>query len=204
MMHPGIAASLKDELGRANCKRIMDESFIKSKAKILLVLYLSRNLINMTETQITKLVRSVFKDDRWQLQGTLASILHEIAMPADEKTKPTQAETQSADKMIKEGNNESSLINDPDFITDLGSISSIMPMLQKTIMDAHDQVQKYLEKIVDKLCRTLFGFAWRIQMEDIRLQLKLDVDRRSEQDIHEVGRSLIQKVNSLSELSDSP
>jgi hypothetical protein len=71
----------------------------------------------MTETQITKLVRSVSKDDRRLLQNTLASILHEIAMLADETPKPTQAERQSADKILKEGGNESSLINDPDFIS---------------------------------------------------------------------------------------
>jgi hypothetical protein len=181
----------------------LTNSFRKSKEKILLVLYLSRNLINMTETQITKLVRSVSKDDRRQLQNTLASILHEIATPADETSKPTQAEIQSADKMLKEGGNEPSLINDPDFIADLESISSTMPMLQETIMDAHDQVQKYLGNIVDKLCRTLLSSARRIQLDDIQVQLKLDADRRSEQDIREVGRSLIQKLNSLSESCDS-
>jgi len=42
-----------------------------------------------------------------QLQNTVASILHEIAMPADETLKPTQAEIQSVDKMLKEGGNES-------------------------------------------------------------------------------------------------
>ena len=152
---------------------------------------------------MTKLVRSVSKDDRRQLQNTLASILHEIAMSADETPKPTQAETQNADKMLKEGGNESSLINDPDFIADFESVSSTMPVLQEIIMDAHDQVQKYLGNIVDKLCRTLLRSAWRIQLEDIQVQLKLDADRRSEQDIREVGRSLIQKINSLSESCDS-
>jgi len=202
-MHPRIAESLTDELRRANCKYIIDQSFRKSKEKILLVLYLSRILVNMTETQMTKLVRSVFKDDRRQLQNTLASILHEIAKPADETSKPTQAETQSADKMLKEGGNESSLINDPDFIADLESVSSTMPVLQETIMDARDQVQKYLGSVVDKLCRTLLRSAWRIQLEDIQAQLKLDADRRGEQDIREVGRFLIQKLNSLSESCDS-
>ena len=158
----------------------------------------------MTETQRTKLIRSVSKDDRRRLQNTLASILHEIAMPADETSKPTQAETQSADKMLKEGGNESSLINDLDFIADLESVSSTMPMLQEKIMDVHDQVQKYLKDIVDKLCRTLFGSARRIQLEDIQVQLKLYGERGSEQDIREVGRSLIQKLNSLSESCDSP
>jgi len=157
----------------------------------------------MTETQVSKLVQSVSKDDRRQLQHTLASILHEIAMPADETRKPTQAETQRADKMLKEGGNESSLINDPDFIADLESLSSTMPVLQETIMDAYDQVQNYLGNIVDKLCRTLLSSASRIQLEDIQVQLKLDVDRRSEQDIREIGRSLIQKINSLSESCDS-
>jgi hypothetical protein len=70
-------------------------------------------------------------------------------------------------------------------------------------MDAHDQVQKYLGNIVDKLCRTLLSSARRIQLEDIRVQLKLDADRRSEQDIREAGGSLIQKLDSLSELCDS-
>lgn len=204
IMHPRIAESFTDELRRANCKHIIDKSFRKSKENILLVLYLSRNLINMTKTQITKLVRSVSKDNRRQLQNTLATILREIAMPADETPKPTQVETKSADKMLKEGSNESSLINDPDFIADLESVSSTMPMLQETIMDVHDQVQKYLGNIVDKLCRTLLSSARRIQLEDIKVQLKLDADRRSEQDICEVRRSLIQKLNSLSESCDSP
>jgi hypothetical protein len=203
MMHPRIAESLTDELRRANCKHIIDQDFRKSKEKILLVLYLSRITISMTETQIAKLVRSVSKDHRRQVQNTLASILHEIAMPADETPKATQAETQCADKMLKEGANESSLISDPDFIADLESVSSTMPMLQETIMDAHDQVQKYLGNMVDKLCQTLLRSAWRIQLEDIRVQLKLDADRRSEQDIREVGRSLIQNLNSLSESCDS-
>lgn len=153
---------------------------------------------------MTKLVRSVSKNDtKRQLQNTLTSILHEIAMPADETPKPTQAETQSADQMLKEGGNEPSLINDPDFIADLESVSSTIPMLQEIIMDVHDQVQKYLGSIVDKLCRTLFRSAWRIQLEDILVQLKLDADRRGEQDIREMGRSLIQKLNFLSESCDS-
>ncbi len=158
----------------------------------------------MTEAQTTKLIRSVSKDDRRHLQNTLASILHEIAMPADESFKPTQAEIRNADKMLKEGGNESSLINDPNFIADLESIPSIVPMFQETIKDAHDQAQKYLESVVDKLCRILFRSARHIQLGDIQMQLKLDADRRSEQDCREVGRSLIQKLNFLSESCDSP
>ncbi|KAF8340910.1 hypothetical protein F5887DRAFT_1062589 [Amanita rubescens] len=204
-MHPQIAENFADELRRTNCKRIIDIRFRKSKEKILLVLYLSRNLINMTEAQITKLIRSVSKDDRRHLQNTLASILHEIAMPADETPKPTQAEIRNADKMLKDGVNESSLINDPNFIADLESISLAIPsMFQETIMDAHDQAQKYLESVVDKLCRTLFRSARYIQLEDIQAQLKLDADRRNEQDSRAAGRSLIQKLNSLSESCDSP
>lgn len=125
-------------------------------------------------------------------------------MPADETPKPTQAEIRNADKMLKEGGNESSLINDPNFIADLESISSTIPMFQETIMDAHDQAQKYLGNVVDKLCRTLFRYARQIQLEDIQVQLKLDADRRSEKYSREVGRSLIQKLNSLSESCDSP
>ena len=201
-MHPRIGESLTYELRQANSKYIADTSFRKSKEQILLVLYLTRKLINMTETQMAKLVRSISKDDR-QLQIILASILHEIAMPADGTPKPTQAEAQRADIMLKEGRNESSLINDPDFIAHLESVSSSMPMLRKTIMDAHDRVQKFLGNIVDKLCRTLLNSARRIQREDVQVQLKLDADRRSEQDIREAGRSLIRKINSLTESSDS-
>jgi hypothetical protein len=203
-VHPRIAESFADELRRANCKHIIENRFRKSKEKILLVLYLSRNLVKTTEAQITKLIRSVSKDDRRHLQNTLASILREIAIPADETPKPTQAEIRNADKMLKEGGNESSLINDPNFIADLESISSTIPMFQETIMDAHDQAQKYLGNVVDKLCRTLFRYARQIQLEDIQVQLKLDADRRSEKYSREVGRSLIQKLNSLSESCDSP
>ena len=203
-MHPKIAESFADELRRANCKQIIDNRFRKSKERILLVLYLSRNLINMTEAQITKLIRSVSKDERRHLQNTLAYILHEIAMPADDTPKPTQAEIRNAEKMLKEGGNESSLINDPNFIADLESISSTIPMFQETIMDAHNQAQKYLGSVVDNLCRTLFRSARLIQLEDIQEQLKVDADRRNEQEIREMGRSLIQKLNSLSESCDSP
>jgi hypothetical protein len=203
MMHPRVAESLADELRRANSKSITDPSFRKSKEKILLVLYLFRNLPNLNESQITKLVRLVAKDERGQLQNTLASILHEIAMPADKTPKPTQAETQSANKLLKEGSNESSLINDPDFIADLGSVLSTIPMLRAAIMNARDQIQKYLGSIVDKLCRTLLGSAHRILHEDIQVQLKLEADRCSEQDTRGVGLSFIQKVNSLSQSSDS-
>jgi len=202
-MHPRIAESLASELRRANSKIIADKTFRKSKEKILLVLYLLRNRINMNEAQMIKLVRSVAKDDRRQLQNTLASILHEIAMPTDKNAKPTQAETQSADKLLKEGGNESSLINDPDFMADLEVVLSNVPMLQSTILEARDQVQKYFGSLVDKLCRTLLNSAYRIQEEDIQVQLKLEADRRIEQDTREVGRSLIQQVNSLSESCDS-
>src|SRR5260221_1619284 len=106
MMHPRIADDFADELRQAKCQHITDNSFRNSKKKVLLVLYLSRTITNMTKTQITKLVRSVSKDERRQLQNTLASILHEIAMPADKTLKPTQAEMQSADKMLREGSNE--------------------------------------------------------------------------------------------------
>ena len=203
-MHPKIAENFADELRRANFKRIIDNRFRKSKEKILLVLYLSRNLVNMTEAKKIKLMRSVYKDDRQHLQTTLASILHEIAMPANKTPKPTEAEKGNADKMLKEGGNESSLINDPNFIGDLESISSTIPLFREIIMDARDQAQKYLEGVVDKLCRTLFRSARYIQLEDIQEQLKLDADRRSEEDIREMGRPLIQKLNSLSESGDSP
>jgi 3-methyladenine DNA glycosylase AlkC len=202
-MHPRIAESLTDELRQADCKHIIDKNFRKSKEKILLVLYLSRNLINMTENQTAKLIQSVSKEDRRQLQNTLASILHDIAMPEDQSLKPTQAETQSADKMLKEGGNESSLVNDPDFIADFENVLSTMPILREIIMNAHHQVQKYLENIVEKLCRTLLSSARYIQLEDMQVQLKLDADRRREQAIREVGRSLIQKINFLSESCES-
>ena len=203
-IHPRIAENFTEELRRAGCKNIIDESFRKSKEKILLVLYLSRNLINITETQLATLVRSVFKDSRRQLQTTLASILHEIATPADEPPKPTSVETRSADKMLREGGNEPSLINDPDFIADLEGFSSTMPILQEATETAKDQAQKYLGNGVDKLCRALLSSTRRIQLDDTRAQLKLEADRCSEQDIREVGRSLIQKMNSLSESCDSP
>ena len=138
------------------------------------------------------------------MQTTLASILHEIATPSDEPPKPTQAEIRSADKMIKEGGNEPSLISDPDFIADLESLSSTMPVLQEAIKTAKDDAQKYLGNVVDKLCRALLSSTRRIQLDDTQAQLKLEADRCSEQDIREVGRSLVQKMNSLSESCDSP
>ena len=138
------------------------------------------------------------------MQTTLASILHEIATPSDEPPKPTQAEIRSADKMIKEGGNEPSLISDPDFIADLESLSSTMPVLQEAIKTAKDDAQKYLGNVVDKLCRALLSSTRRIQLDDTKAQLKLEADRCSEQDIREVGRSLVQKMNSLSESCDSP
>ncbi|KAG8215118.1 hypothetical protein J3R82DRAFT_8569 [Butyriboletus roseoflavus] len=204
-IHPRIADNFTDELGRANCKNIIDESFRKSKEKILLVLYLSRNLVNITETQLTALVRSVYKDNkRQQLQSTLASILHEIATPADELSKPTTAEMRSAEKMLKDGGNEPSLISDPDFIADLEVLSSTMPLLQDAIKVAKDHAQKYLGSVVDKLCRTLLSSAHRIQLDDTQGQLKLEVDRRNDQDLRDVGRSLIHKIDSLSASCDSP
>ena len=157
----------------------------------------------MNESQKTKLVRSVVKDERRQSQNTLASILHEIAIPAAKTPMATQAEIESADKLLKEGGKESSLINDPDFIADLEIISSTIPMLRTTIMEARDQAQKYLRSIVDRLCRSIVSSAHRIQHEDIQAQLKLEADRRSEQATRQVGCSLIHKVNSLSQSSDS-
>jgi hypothetical protein len=203
-IHPRIAENFADELRRANCKDIIDESFRKSKEKILLALYLSRNLINMTETQLTTLVRSVSMDNKRQLQTTLATILHEIAMPADDLPRPTSAEIRNADKMLKEGSNEPSLINDPDFVADLEGLSSATPVLQEAIKAAKDQAQKYLGNVVDRLSRTLLMSIRRTQLDDIQAQLKLEADRSSEQEIREVGRSLIQKVNSLSQSCNSP
>ena len=106
--------------------------------------------------------------------------------------------------MIKEGGNEPSLISDPDFIADLESLSSTMPVLQEAIKTAKDDAQKYLGNVVDKLCRALLSSTRRIQLDDTQAQLKLEADRCSEQDIREVGRSLVQKMNSLSESCDSP
>ncbi|KAH0833841.1 hypothetical protein J3R83DRAFT_11005 [Lanmaoa asiatica] len=109
----------------------------------------------------------------------------------------------SADKMLKDGGNEPSLINDPDFIADLEGLSSTMPMLQEALKAAKDQAQKYLGNVVDRLCRTLLSSARRVQLDDTQAQLKLEADRRSEQDIRDMGRTLIQKMNSLSESCDS-
>ena len=106
--------------------------------------------------------------------------------------------------MLREGGNEPSLINDPDFVADLEGLSSTMPILQEEIKAAKDQAQKYLGSAVDKLCRTLLTSARRIQLEDTQAQLKLEAEGRSEQDLRDVGRSLIQKMNSLSESCDSP
>lgn len=105
--------------------------------------------------------------------------------------------------MLKEGSNEPSLINDPDFIADLEGLSSTMPVLQEAIKAAKDQAQKYLGSLVDRLCRTLLNSARRIQLDDTQAQLKLEVDRRSEQEFRDAGRSLIQKINSLSGSCDS-
>ena len=157
----------------------------------------------MTETQTATLVESICKDNKKQLQTTLAAILREIAMPGDEPPKPTSAEKQRAEKMLKEGGDEPSLINDSDFIADLEGLFATMPLLQETIKAAKDQAQKYLETVVDRLCRTLITSTRRIQLDDIQTQLKLEAERRSEQDVREVGHSLIQKINSLSESCDS-
>lgn len=159
--------------------------------------------MNKTEAQLNTLVGSVFKDNKRQLQNNLASILHEIATPTDQPPKPTTAEMKSAEKMLKEGGNEPSLINDPDFIADLQGLSSTMPVLQDAIKVARDQAQKYLGNIVEKLCRTLLTSVRLIQLEDTQAQLKLEAERRSEQDLRDVSRSLIQKLNTLSELCDS-
>lgn len=106
--------------------------------------------------------------------------------------------------MLKDGANEPSLINDPAFIADLENLlSTTMPLLQDAIKTAKDQAQKYLGNVVDRLCRTLISSARRIQLEDIQAQLKQEAVRRSEQDIREVGRSLIHKMNSLSQSCDS-
>ena len=99
-MHPKIAESFADELRGVNCKHIIDNRFRKSKERIFLFLHLSRNLINMTEAQLTKLIRSVSKDERRHLQNILAYILHEIAKPANETPKPTQAETRRCSKKV--------------------------------------------------------------------------------------------------------
>lgn len=203
MMHPRIAESLADELRRANPNSVTDTNFRKSKEKILLVPYLFRNLTSMNESQMTKLVRSVVNDERRQLQNTVASILHEAAVAANKTPKPTRAEMESADKLLKEGGKELSHINDPDFIADLEIVSSNIPMLRATIMNARDQAQKYLGSIIDKLCRTLLGSAHRIQHEDIQSPLKLEADQRREQAARQVARSLIQKVNSLSQSASS-
>ena len=158
----------------------------------------------MTESQLTTLVGSVSKDNRQQLQTTLVSILHEIATPTDKPPKPTSAEIRSADKKLKDGGNEPFLINDSDFIADLESLSSTMPVLQEAIKTAKDHAQKYLGNIVDKLYWVLLDSTRRIQLDDIQAQLEREADRCSEQDIREVGRSVIQKMNSLSESCDSP
>ena len=158
----------------------------------------------MTETQKTTLVQLVCKDNKKQLQPTLAAILHEIAMPGDEPSKPTPTERLRAEKMLKDGGNEPSLISDPDFIADLEGLFSTMPLLGETIRAAKDQAQKYLGSVVNRLCGTLINSVRRIQLEDSQAQLKLKAGRRGERAAREVGRSLVQKVNSLSESCDSP
>ena len=106
--------------------------------------------------------------------------------------------------MLKEGGNESSLINDPNFIADLEGLSSTVPMLQEAMKATKDQAQKYLGNVVDKLCRALLNSARRIQLDDTQAQLKTEADRCSEQEIREVARSLIKKINSQSDSCDSP
>ena len=169
------------------------------------MLYLSQNLI-ITEPQLRKLIQSVSADNRRQLENTLSSILQENAKSA-ETPKLLGTDTRNAAiKMLKEGDNESSRINDPDFINDLERVSSTIPMLREMLKVAHDQAQKSLGSAADKLCRTLLSSARRIQREDIQQGLKLDADRRNEQGIREMARerSLIQKINSASESCDSP
>ena len=160
--------------------------------------------MNRTEAHINTLIQSVFKDRKWQLPSILASILHEIATPADQPPKPTVAETRTAERLLKEGNNEPSLINDPDFIADLAATSSTIPVLREAITAAKDQAQKYLETIVDKLCRTLLLSTQRIQLEDIQAQVKLDAERRGEKELRDASRSLIEKINSLWRSCESP
>ena len=157
----------------------------------------------MTETQTTTLIESICKDNKRQLQTILAAILHEIATPGDEPPKPTSAEKLRAEKMLKDGGNEPSLISDSDFIADLEGLFATMPLLQEIIKAAKDQAQKYLGSVVDRLCRALITSTRSTQLDDIQAQLKLEAERRSEQDVREVGHSLIQKINSLSESCDS-
>jgi hypothetical protein len=112
-----------DELRGAHRKNIIDENFRRSKEKILLVLYLLRNLITATEAQLTVVVLSVFRDTKRTLHSTLASTLNAIATSTERSARPTQAETARAEKMLKDGGREPSLIGDADFVADLETLS---------------------------------------------------------------------------------
>ncbi|KAF9228234.1 hypothetical protein BS17DRAFT_850512 [Gyrodon lividus] len=200
-IHPRIAENLKEELRRSNCKNIYNPDFRTSKEKILVILHISQQVEKLTEVQLAALVQSAMEESKRHFRSTLASVLREISVPAEESlpSKPTSADTRNAEEMLKDGCKKSALISDEDFISDLEYISGTIPTLREAVTAAKDMAQKYLDDIVEKLCKNLLKVARRVQIEDCRSQAKAEADHRNEQEIRNLSISLIQKINLLSQ-----
>ncbi|KIJ12353.1 hypothetical protein PAXINDRAFT_14830 [Paxillus involutus ATCC 200175] len=204
--HPRIAENLTEELRRYNCETISNADFRNLKERILMVLHISRKIENLTQLQLTALVCPALKESKKNFQSALASILHEISVPVEASlpSKPTSVETRNAEKLLRDGSNESALLTDEDFISDLENISRTVPTLGEAVTDAKDMAQKHLGAIVEKVYKNLLKTTRRIQREDHRSQAKVEADRRNDQDIRDLSASLIRNINLLSQSSTSP
>ncbi|KIK76912.1 hypothetical protein PAXRUDRAFT_28892 [Paxillus rubicundulus Ve08.2h10] len=101
-------------------------------------------------------------------KSVLASILHEVSLPvkASLPSKPTSVEIRNAEKLLRDGSNESAHLTDEDFISDLENISRTVPTLGEALTAAKDMAPKHLGAIVEKVYKSLLKTTHRVQRED--------------------------------------
>ncbi|KAF9228244.1 hypothetical protein BS17DRAFT_877588 [Gyrodon lividus] len=202
--HPRIGEQLREELRRAELKRVRDSEFKRLKGQIFLIDFLSRKFSQVDDTRWVTLIDSILHDNTQQVKSTLAAVVREVAPQDRGRTWLTSWESRYVDSLLREAEEELIRTSDIVFASDLENISRRLPVLQSAIGLLKESLKTHFETVAQRLTKKLVHASLRIQEEDLSKKIRLEIAARSEGVLRDIGISLIRKINTLSKYSPSP
>ncbi|KAH7882014.1 hypothetical protein F5I97DRAFT_1939518 [Phlebopus sp. FC_14] len=200
-LHPRIAEQVREELRKADLKKVRDQEFKRLKGQVLFISFLARKLNRLDHVQKgwSALIDAVLHDDLKQAKNTLIGIVREVA-PLTERYSWTLApwETRYAEKLIKEADEEFLRSSDEAFVSELDHISDRLPVLLEAVGAVKESLKAHFESVAQRLSRKLTHVALRIQEEDCSKQIQMDAATRSERVLYDLANSLVRKINASS------
>ncbi|KIJ61776.1 hypothetical protein HYDPIDRAFT_115606 [Hydnomerulius pinastri MD-312] len=199
-LHPRIGEQLREELRRADLKRVPDSEFKRLKGQFCFIGFLSRKFGQIDETRWVTLIDSILHENREQMKVTLVGIVR--SAPPNDRSRSwsltTSWEDRYVDKLIREADEELIRTSDVAFVSGLKDLTACMPILEEVAKAIKESLKTHFELVATRLSKKLTHVALRIQEDDYSKQIEREVTARNEVILHDLGHALIRKINALS------